>query len=103
MIILVGAGGFLGYSLARHFSNKGIHFATISRSFQWLPALFERRFIGSASEAGDFFGERALLMNERRSADVYAHPDETQDLVCLTLGRRHFEKVCCVFVEGGSG
>ena len=48
--------------------------------------------------AGDFFGERALLMNERRSADVYAHPDETQDLVCLTLGRRHFEKVCCVFV-----
>ena len=57
MIILVGAGGFLGYSLARHFSNKGIHFATISRSFQWLPALFERRFIGSASEAGDFFGD----------------------------------------------
>ena len=57
MIILVGAGGFLGYSLARHFSNKRMHFATISRSFQWLPALFERRFIGSASEAVDFFGD----------------------------------------------
>ena len=54
MIIIVGAGGFLGYSLSRYFSTQKIEFATISRSFQWPSMVFEKRFIGCASDAAKF-------------------------------------------------
>ena len=54
MIVVVGAGGFLGYSLSNYFSSKEINFASVSRSFQWTPILYEQRFISSASDIGDF-------------------------------------------------
>lgn len=42
MIIIVGAGGFSGYSLSRYFSTQKIDFATISRPFQWHSMVFEK-------------------------------------------------------------
>ena len=54
VIIIVGAGGFLGYSLSRYFSLQKIEFATVSRSFQWPSMAFEKRFIGCASDAAKF-------------------------------------------------
>lgn len=41
--------------------------------------------VGTAG-TGDFFGEKALLTDERRAATVVA----TSHTVCLTLGRAHF-------------
>lgn len=55
MIVIVGAGGFLGYSLSRYFSFGKVKFATVSRSFQWPRLLFEERFVGNASNAISFF------------------------------------------------
>ena len=54
MIVIIGAGGFLGYSLSHHISARKINFATISRSFQWPHLLCEQRYVAPASKVGDF-------------------------------------------------
>ena len=40
--------------------------------------------------AGAYFGERALIKNEPRAADVIAHMDNT---VCLTLDKSNFNRL----------
>ena len=50
MYLLLGAGGFLGYSFARFLVSKKIQFASVSRSFQWHALPYESRFIGSVSD-----------------------------------------------------
>lgn len=40
--------------------------------------------------AGAYFGERALIKNEPRAADVIAHADNT---VCLTLDKSNFNRL----------
>ena len=49
MILLIGAGGYLGSILANAFTNNGEKVLTVSTSFQWENILGERRYKCSAS------------------------------------------------------
>ena len=114
MIILVGAGGFLGYSLSKYFSRRKIKFATVSRSFQWNSMVHEKRCIGSASEVIDFISTFAgdvqvlymagspnlVLAEQDPSSDLYVHESE------LRLFLQIFSNLKCackrfVFVSSG--
>ena len=100
MIILVGAGGFLGYSLSKYFSLRGVEFATVSRSFQWSPLIYERRYIGSASEVVNFIcafsgdlqvlymaGSPNLALAEHNpSTDLYVHQSEIKSFLEIFCG-----------------
>ena len=114
MIIIVGAGGFLGYSLSKYFSLRRIKFATVSRSFQWAPVMFEKRFTGSASEVSAFIhlfaenlqvlymaGSPNLVLAENDpSADLSAHQSELRSFLDI------FSELKCaykrfIFVSSG--
>ena len=56
MILILGAGGFLGFSFASYLSAKGLQFYTISRSFQWSKFPGERRFVCTVSSFTDLSG-----------------------------------------------
>ena len=56
MILILGAGGFLGFSFSSYLSEKGKQFYTISRSFQWDKLPGETRFVCSVSSFSDFSG-----------------------------------------------
>ena len=49
MILLIGAGGYLGSILANTFTSNGKHVITVSTSFQWQNIPNEKRYICSAS------------------------------------------------------
>ena len=49
MILLIGAGGYLGSILARAFTNNGEKIITVSNSFQWASIQNEIRYNCSAS------------------------------------------------------
>lgn len=49
MILLIGAGGYLGSILANAFTNNGEKVITVSTSFQWANIIDETRFKCSAS------------------------------------------------------
>ena len=86
MIVIVGAGGFLGYSLSRYFSLAKVEFATISRSFQWPRLLFEKRFVGNASNAISFLsaidGDLTVLYMAGSPNLLLAEKDPFDDLSC---------------------
>ena len=56
MILILGAGGFLGFSFSSYLSENGQQFYTISRSFQWDKLPGETRFVCSVSSFSDFSG-----------------------------------------------
>ena len=56
MILILGAGGFLGFSFASYLSEKGLKFYTVSRSFQWDTFPGETRFVCPVSSFSDFTG-----------------------------------------------
>lgn len=54
MILILGAGGFLGFSFASYLSQKGLYFHTLSRSFQWDELFGEKRFVCDVSSCDQF-------------------------------------------------
>ena len=116
MIILVGAGGFLGYSLSKYFSRRKIKFATISRSFQWNPLPYEKRYIGSASEVIDLIntfsgnvqalymaGSPNLVLAEQDpSADLYIHESELRSFFQIFSGLKCAYKRFIFVSSGGT-
>lgn len=49
MLLLLGAGGFLGFSIASYLSSLNEAFATVSRSYQWPLLPHEHRYVSLAS------------------------------------------------------
>ena len=116
MIIIVGAGGFLGYSLSRYFSSRKEWFATISRSFQWPSMAFEKRFTGSASDAASFIGSLSenlqvlymagspnlLLAEQDPVADLLFHREEISAFLDFYSGLHFVSKRFVFFSSAGT-
>lgn len=116
MIILVGAGGFLGYSLSKYFSRRKIKFATVSRSFQWEPLVYEERCVGTASTVINFIstfsgdvqvlymaGSPNLVLAEQDpSADLYVHESELQSFLQIFSGLKSVSKRFIFVSSGGT-
>ena len=84
MIIILGAGGFLGYSLASELSKLNQSFATVSRSFQWESFLGEQRYCCSISSVDVYslcISDDSTVIYMAGSTDLaYAEANETNDI-----------------------
>lgn len=84
MIIILGAGGFLGYSLASELNKLNHSFATVSRSFQWKPFRGEQRFccpISSVDLYSHCISEDTTVIYMAGSTNLaYAEANEKSDL-----------------------
>ena len=54
MYIIIGAGGFLGYSLAESIARSSLPLTTISRGFQWSPFDVENRICVQIDDYSDW-------------------------------------------------
>ena len=84
MFIILGAGGFLGYSLACELNRLHQAYATVSRSFQWEPFASEQRFLSPVSSVDTYsqcIADDSIVIYMAGSTDlVYAEANEVSDL-----------------------
>ena len=84
MILILGAGGFLGFSFASHLSNVGLHFRTLSRTFQWDELPGEHRFrcdVFSCDHATTLLDQVTTIVYMAGSTDLArAEADSASDL-----------------------
>ena len=114
--LIIGAGGFLGYSLASYFQLNKINFSTISRSFQWSQMSFETRYICNASMIKDIFdflgdditilymaGSPNLLLAEHDPfGNITHHLDEFSSFVKGIIDARFNSKRIIFFSSAGT-
>ena len=85
MIILLGAGGFIGYSIGKYLQSNSISHVTVSRSFQWPQNSYETRSVASISSTEKYIdlissGDTIIYMGG--STDLAsAESDSVNDLV----------------------
>ena len=84
MIIILGAGGFLGYSLAYELNSLDYNYTTVSRSFQWKPFTSENRFLCPVSSVKTYsqnFTKDSAVIYMAGSTDLaLAESDDVSDL-----------------------
>ena len=84
MITILGAGGFLGYSLAYELNSLHYNYTTVSRSFQWQPFTSENRFLCPVSYVESYsqnFTNDSTVIYMAGSTDLaLAESDDVSDL-----------------------
>ena len=84
MIIILGAGGFLGYSLASELNHLNRSFATVSRSFQWKSFMGEQRYCCPISSVDVYspciLGDSTVIYMAGSTDLAYAEANETNDI-----------------------
>ena len=94
MILLIGAGGYLGSILANTFTSNGQKVITVSRSFQWANIPNETRYVCSASMSQlyiDKIGEVDSIIYMAGSTDLMkAEEDPASDIVTHISQLRSF-------------
>lgn len=84
MIFLIGAGGYLGSILCKHFASLGLDVFTISRTFQWKKLPSESRLVSEVSTINNYINkinDSSLLIYMAGSTDIkLAEESPSKDL-----------------------
>jgi UDP-glucose 4-epimerase len=117
-IVLLGAGGFLGYAISRYFERLGFSVLCISRSYQWPESLNSGRVTRICSLASDvnnyllyvrdnacliyMAGSTNILLAENQGVcDIAKHLEEiTEALTSILLKKALFK--CFLISSGGT-